>query len=157
MSNSDHRGEILWIGAANYPDDIDAALKRPGRFDLVLPFLLPDEPSRAQILEVLLSKRLSVAPGARHAMSDEDFRVVAAATDGYSGAELAAIIQEVLRVAVRQRASTKTLPPIDLRAFEAVLRRYRPAPGAKADYKKMSDQARNAVSFEDMFEGTVAP
>jgi len=58
ISKTEHRGKILWIGASNFPDKIDPAMKRAGRFDFIWPFLLPDQQSRKAILKVLLEGEL---------------------------------------------------------------------------------------------------
>jgi len=56
MSNTDNRGHILWIMISNRPQDIDDAFLRPGRMDLVIPFLPPDTEERVPILGALLHK-----------------------------------------------------------------------------------------------------
>jgi len=56
MSDTSHRGKIFMLGASNRPDRLDAALKRPGRFDTKIPLLVPDEDTRAKIFEVMNRK-----------------------------------------------------------------------------------------------------
>lgn len=56
MSDTDQRGNILWIMISNRPQDIDDAFLRPGRMDLVVPFLPPDTEERVPILGALLHK-----------------------------------------------------------------------------------------------------
>ena len=90
LSDESHQGRILFGAATNRPDLIDASTLRAGRFDLKLPFLLPDEPARQDILEVSL-KTLSVNN------SLADLGPYAAQTTGYSGADL----KELLRIAQR--------------------------------------------------------
>ena len=77
---------IIVIAATNRPDVLDPALLRPGRFDREVVIDLPDVEGRDEILRVHLKK---VKIGA-----DCDVRTLAKSTPGYSGADLAAIINE---------------------------------------------------------------
>jgi ribosome biogenesis ATPase len=76
----------LVIGATNRPDSIDAALRRPGRFDREIVLGIPDEASREKILKVLC-RNLTVEP-------DLDWRFLAKNTPGYVGADLMALVGE---------------------------------------------------------------
>jgi len=77
---------IIVIAATNRPDVLDPALLRPGRFDREVTIELPDLKGREQILKVHLKK---VKVG-----GDVDVPTLARSTPGYSGADLAAIINE---------------------------------------------------------------
>jgi cell division protease FtsH len=77
---------IIVIAATNRPDVLDPALLRPGRFDREVTIELPDLKGREQILKVHLKK---VKVG-----GDVDVATLARSTPGYSGADLAAIINE---------------------------------------------------------------
>ncbi len=77
---------IIVIAATNRPDVLDPALLRPGRFDREIVIDLPDIEGREEILRVHLKKV--------KASSDVNVRVLARSTPGYSGADLAAIINE---------------------------------------------------------------
>jgi SpoVK/Ycf46/Vps4 family AAA+-type ATPase len=91
LSDERHQGKILFGAATNRPDLIDTSTMRAGRFDLKLPFLLPDEASREAILKVSF-KALDVA----HEVAD--FGELVAKSKGYSGADL----KEIVRVAQRR-------------------------------------------------------
>ncbi len=84
MAREEFRGRIIWIAASNRPDLVDAAMLRPGRFDRKVPMLPPDEAERVQILRVL-ARRFRVNA------DDLTLEVTAAATEGWTGAELEAI------------------------------------------------------------------
>ncbi|HVC82770.1 MAG TPA: AAA family ATPase, partial [Chloroflexota bacterium] len=53
MAQPTHRGRVFWLAASNRVDKLDAALRRPGRFDKKIPFLVPDAEERRTILAVM--------------------------------------------------------------------------------------------------------
>jgi ribosome biogenesis ATPase len=88
----------LVIGAANRPDSLDTALRRPGRFDKEFAFGFPDESTRKKILQVLCrNKKLD---------PNQDWNFLAKNTPGYAGADLMALVQEATALA-RRRLKTK--------------------------------------------------
>jgi SpoVK/Ycf46/Vps4 family AAA+-type ATPase len=91
MSDTKHRGRIVFIGLTNRPDLMDAALKRPGRFDRKIPVLPPNEEERRDIFRVMF-KKYRIA----HKV---DLADIATRTDGYTGAEIEALVLKVLEVA----------------------------------------------------------
>ena len=56
LSEPKNRGQIIWIGAANYPNRIDEALKRTGRLDKKMPFLPPNKYDRIKVMKIYLNK-----------------------------------------------------------------------------------------------------
>jgi transitional endoplasmic reticulum ATPase len=56
MSDTSHRGKVVFLAASNRPDLMDPALRRPGRFDKKIPFLIPDEAERESIFAVMTRK-----------------------------------------------------------------------------------------------------
>ena len=80
MSDTSHRGEIVFLAATNRPDLMDAALKRPGRFDKKIPFLVPDEAERQSIVGVMSRKYLGEAVKASAGLLK--------AIEGWTGAEI---------------------------------------------------------------------
>lgn len=150
MSDEDHRGRILWIGATNFPARIDPAMKRAGRFDLALPFLLPDEASRAEILKVLLRRKLRGVASVVDRVGPKDLAGLAAATHGCSGAELEAIVGEVLRRLAREQEQSAEPLPLSADQFHQVLAVYRPPAGARGRYLEMEREAIAEVSFLDL-------
>ena len=83
MSDTSHRGRVVILMMTNRPDKLDVDLKRPGRFDLKIPFFFPEAASeRKLIMEALLRKNgLEMGRGAK---LDDAVKK----TEGYSGAEL---------------------------------------------------------------------
>ena len=93
MDGFDGKKGVVILAATNRPDTLDKALLRPGRFDRRIPVELPALAGREAILKVH-SKKILTEP-------DIDYRAIALATSGASGAELANIINEGALRAVR--------------------------------------------------------
>jgi cell division protease FtsH len=85
---------IIIIAATNRPDVLDPALLRPGRFDRQVVVPRPDIDGREQILKVHM-KKVPLAP-------DVDARVIARGTPGFSGADLANLVNEAALLAARK-------------------------------------------------------
>jgi cell division protease FtsH len=85
---------IIIIAATNRPDVLDPALLRPGRFDRQVTVPRPDIDGREQILSVHM-KKVPLAP-------DVDGRVIARGTPGFSGADLANLVNEAALLAARK-------------------------------------------------------
>lgn len=84
MSDTTHRGKVVFLAATNRPDLMDAALRRPGRFDKKIPFLVPDEAERVAIFQVL-GRKYGIE--AKHIDPNTIAR-----TAGWTGAEIEAAI-----------------------------------------------------------------
>jgi len=93
MDGFDGKKGVVILAATNRPDSLDKALLRPGRFDRRIPVELPDLNGREAILKVH-GKNVKL-------YDDVDFRGIALATAGSSGAELANIVNEAALRAVR--------------------------------------------------------
>ncbi len=85
---------VVVLGATNRPDIIDEALLRPGRFDKILRVPPPDKEGRLEILKIH-TKRKPLA-------TDVDLTKLADSTDGYTGAELAAVANTAAVAVIRQ-------------------------------------------------------
>ena len=96
---------VIVVAATNRPDVLDPALLRPGRFDRQVVVPLPDVLGRAQILRLHMRK---VPLG-----SDVDANVIARGTPGFSGADLANLVNEAALLSARARRSE-----VDMDAFE---------------------------------------
>jgi len=150
MSNTDHRGKILWVGASNFPDKIDPAMKRAGRFDLILPVLLPDDDSRQHILKILLHAVIRDSDNIQNSLKESDYKRLSELTADFSGAELQAIVGEVIRRVVKEMLQTNEWMSIDIHLFEKVLEVYKPPVERRHEYQKMETIAIKEVSFIDM-------
>lgn len=93
MDGMDGRGQVIVIGATNRPDNIDPALRRPGRFDREFYFPLPDIDGRRSILDIH-TKDWGLA---------NDFKAsLAQKTKGYGGADLRALCTEAALNAIQR-------------------------------------------------------
>ncbi|HWM24895.1 MAG TPA: ATP-dependent zinc metalloprotease FtsH [Chthoniobacterales bacterium] len=105
MDGFDTQEGVIIIAATNRPDVLDPALLRPGRFDRQITVNLPDVKGREEILRVH-SKKVKLAEGV-------DLQVVARGTPGYSGAELANVINEAALLAARRGLKGITLHELE--------------------------------------------
>lgn len=124
MSDTSHRGRVVILMMTNRPDKLDADLKRPGRFDVKIPFFFPEDPEeRRQVAEAVLRKaQLPLA-------EDASLDAVVAGTEGYSAAEIEAVLlaaanfaawdgAERIRLEDLERAVTDLIPSRDARMLE---------------------------------------
>ena len=105
MDGFDTQEGVIIIAATNRPDVLDPALLRPGRFDRQITVSLPDVNGREQILKVH-SKKVKLA-------ADVDLGVIARGTPGFSGAELANLINEAALLAARKGLKAITLVELE--------------------------------------------
>jgi cell division protease FtsH len=96
MDGFDPLDGVVVIAATNRPDDLDAALRRPGRFDRTITVSTPSSAGREEILRLHATKRkIPLAP-------DVDLARMARLTPGSSGAELANLLNEAAIAAARE-------------------------------------------------------
>ena len=101
MDGFDTNEGVIIIAATNRPDVLDPALLRPGRFDRQVVVPNPDLIGREAILKVHM-KKISAAP-------DVDIRTIARGTPGFSGADLANIVNESALLAARKNKKIVTM------------------------------------------------
>jgi len=105
MDGFDVRGGVILIAATNRPDVLDPALLRPGRFDRQIAVEAPDLRGRAQILKVHAQGK-PIAP-------DVDLQTVARRTPGFTGADLANVLNEAALLTARMDARQITNRHLD--------------------------------------------
>jgi cell division protease FtsH len=105
MDGFDTQEGIIIIAATNRPDVLDPALLRPGRFDRQVTVNLPDVRGREAILKVH-AKKVKLAP-------EVDLSIIARGTPGYSGAELANLLNEAALLAARLNKKSICLPELE--------------------------------------------
>ena len=141
MDGFDGSKGVVILAATNRPESLDKALLRPGRFDLRVPVELPDLQGREAILKVH-AKDVKIS-------SNVNWRTIALATSGTSGAELANIVNEAALLAVkdnRQQVEQKDLEE----AIETVMAGYQ-RKGAV-----ISPEERKIVSYHEIGHALVA-
>jgi ribosome biogenesis ATPase len=99
MDGIEGRAGVYLVAATNRPDMIDPALLRPGRLDKILYVPLPPPEGRASILHAL-TRRTPLAPGV-----DLEAVGAAPALDGFSGADLAALVREACVLSLKESIS----------------------------------------------------
>jgi len=136
MADTSHRGKVLILAATNRPDLMDAALRRPGRLDKKIPFLIPDASERSAIIQVMIGKYFPLDGDQSVEISTE----VIEATEGWTGAELESATIKALEI-----MQDEDLNPSDALA-EAVVRIF---PSTK-DIEYMTLLALNEVDDLDL-------
>ena len=119
---------VIIIAATNRPDIIDAALLRPGRFDRLLYVAPPDKESRIQIFKIHTSKKPLT--------DDVKIETLASQTEGYTGADIAALASAAVMLALRghiekykdpkKAESAKTELKLHMKHFEEAMKKIRP-------------------------------
>jgi transitional endoplasmic reticulum ATPase len=94
MDGLKSRGQVVVIGATNRPDSLDAALRRPGRFDREIEIGVPDSEERQEILEIH-TRNMPIA-------EDIDLNRLATTTHGFVGADLESLCKEAAMRVVRR-------------------------------------------------------
>ena len=107
--------ELVVIAATNRPDCIDAALLRPGRFDRLLYLAPPDTEARKSIFQIH-TKAMPLSP-------EIDLGQFAEMTEGYSGADVAAVCQQAALIALE---SNENVERIETQHFMAAIERVVP-------------------------------
>lgn len=141
MDGFDGTKAIVILAATNRPEILDKALLRPGRFDRRIPVELPDLKGREAILKVhSKNKKLG---------SDINFNLVARATAGASGADLANMVNEAALRAVR--LGRKEINQSDLEeSVEVVIA------GFQRKEKAISQKEKEVVAFHEIGHALVA-
>lgn len=121
---------IIVIAATNRPDVLDPALLRPGRFDRQVVVGLPDVKGREQILKVHLRK-VPIA-------SDVDAMVIARGTPGFSGADLANLVNEAALFAARENAREVRMTHMDKARDKILMGSERRSMAMSEDEKKLT-------------------
>lgn len=134
MDGFDTNANVIIMAATNRPDILDPALLRPGRFDRHVVIDLPDIKGRKAILEVHAKGK----PLAK----DVDFETIAKETPGFSGADLANVINEAALLAARRNRKD-----IALKEFEEAADRVLAGPEKKS--RVISPKEKEIIAYHE--------
>ena len=134
LDGFDARQGIILIGATNRPDILDKALLRPGRFDRQVVVPLPDLQGRMQILAVHMK-------GIK-ADDSVDLKVIAKGTPGFSGADLANLINEAVLVTARSEMLQVTMVEMEMARDKVLM-------GAERKSMTISDREKKIIAYHE--------
>ncbi|MEV7013355.1 ATP-dependent zinc metalloprotease FtsH [Streptosporangium sp. NPDC051022] len=134
MDGFDQGSGIVVLAATNRPEALDPALLRPGRFDRQVTVPLPNQIERAAIL--------AVHAAGKHLTPDADLGVIARATPGFSGADLANLVNEAAINAVRADRTTIDAHDLDAARDRVLL-------GRRDTSNALLPQERHAVAVHE--------
>lgn len=141
LDGFDTSSGIILLAATNRPEILDPALLRAGRFDRQVLVDRPDKPGRKAILEVHV-KKIKLDP-------DTDLDQIAQLTAGFSGADLATLVNEAALLATRRNGDAVTLQDFN-EAVERVVA------GLEKRSRILSEKERKTVAFHEMGHALVA-
>ena len=136
----EHSG-IIVLAATNRPDVLDPALLRPGRFDRQITVGLPDIKGRTEILKVH-AKKVKMAP-------DVELSVIARGTPGFSGADLANVINEGALLAARKNRKIITMQDMENAKDKVMM-------GAERKSMVMKEEERKLTAYHEGGHAIVA-
>jgi cell division protease FtsH len=125
---------VIIIAATNRPDVLDPALLRPGRFDRQVVVPNPDVAGREKILRVHM-KNIPIAP-------DVDARVIARGTPGFSGADLANLVNESALLAARRNKRMVTQSELEEAKDKVMM-------GAERKSMAMSEEEKKLTAYHE--------
>lgn len=141
MDGFDSSVGLIILAATNRPEILDPALLRAGRFDRQVLVDRPDKKGRLDILKVHV-KKIALA-------QDADLEQVAALTTGFSGADLANLVNEAALAATRRKA-----PSVELKDFTAAIERI--VAGLEKRNRVLNPKEREKVACHEMGHALVA-
>ena len=131
---------VLILGATNAPWHIDAAFRRPGRFDRTLLVPPPDEEARASIAEVMAKKK---------PIGELDFKALAKKTNHFSGADLKAVFDLATEEVLNEAMKTGKVLPLNTKDLLKAAGRHQPTTRAWFDSAKNYAMYANQGGFYD--------
>ena len=141
LDGFDSRSGLVILAATNRPEILDPALLRAGRFDRQVLVDRPDKKGRVQILQVHM-KRVKLAP-------DVDAEKVAALTPGFTGADLANLVNEAALLATRRGADATSMADFG-NAVERIVA------GLEKKNRLLNPREREIVAYHEMGHALVA-
>jgi len=158
MDGLEDLNDVLVIGATNRPDMLDTALLRPGRFDKILLVNAPEEEGRLQILKIHTAK-MPLGDGKKlftEKEKEEFLKEFAKETNGYTGADLEAVVREAAYFALREDITSKQ---VKKKHFTEAMQKVKPSVNKSTIdlYKKIEDtylkSAKAAIPMDSTYLG----
>ncbi len=141
LDGFDPRTGVVLLAATNRPEILDPALLRAGRFDRQVLVDRPDKIGRRQILDVHV-RRVTLSP-------DVDTEQIAALTPGFSGADLANLVNEAALLATRRRAES-----VSMQDFTGAIERL--VAGLEKRNRLLIPREREVIAFHEMGHALIA-
>jgi cell division protease FtsH len=141
MDGFEANGQVILIAATNRPDVLDPALLRPGRFDRQIPVERPDLKGREEILKVHAKDK----PIAK----EVELLAYARRTPGFTGADLANVLNEAALLTAREGLKTISHPQLD-EAIDRVMA------GPQRKSRLMSEEERRVTAYHEAGHALVA-
>ena len=132
---------VILIAATNRPDVLDTALLRPGRFDRQIVVPNPDIEGRTKILQVHL-KKVPMAP-------DVEAKIIARGTPGFSGADLANLVNEAALLAARKDKKVVTMRDLEAAKDKVMM-------GVERKSMVMSEEEKRMTAYHEAGHAVVS-
>ena len=132
---------VIILAATNRPDVLDKALLRPGRFDRQVTITLPDIAGREKIISVH-TKKVPIAP-------DVNNNIIARGTPGFSGADLANLVNEAALVAARRNKKVVTMDDFEYARDKVMM-------GAERRSMIMKDEEKSLTAYHEAGHAIIA-
>ncbi|MBQ3421602.1 MAG: ATP-binding protein, partial [Romboutsia sp.] len=111
MSKCENRGKVIWIAATNYPNKMDEALKRAGRFDIKLVFTPPLNEN--EIIEVINCQLSKIKFPNDIDITSNEFKLILEELSGYTQAEIESVIVKAISLCTRRKTNILTYNEIN--------------------------------------------
>lgn len=141
LDGFDEKSSVIVIAATNRPDILDKALLRPGRFDRQIVIDAPDIEGRKEILDIHKRKK-KISPNV-------DLSIIAKRTSGFSGADLANLINEAALLSARKNRKS-----IGMKELEESIDRVIAGPQKKS--RVMEEEERRIIAYHELGHAIVA-
>jgi cell division protease FtsH len=141
MDGFEPNAGVILLAASNRPEVLDRALLRPGRFDRQVIVDAPDLEGREAILKVHSKNK--------HLASDVNLRRIAAGTAGFSGADLANVLNEAALLAARRHTSQIAQNDLE-EAIEKVVA------GPERRSRRLNDEEKRRVAYHEVGHALIA-